>query len=122
MIDHAQVRTVRTSWEWQSLISRALGAARLHTLHVTIMPGKIPDVPLAHENLAIVTIRIFPSALHPAHFPRPLPRVKNSYGPRDYMEGMVTSVARSAPDGVWVPGGGIEIPCEYVLYGMKKDR
>ena len=34
----------------------------------------------------------------------------------------MTSVARSAPDGIWVPGGGIEIPCEYVLYGMKKDH
>ena len=38
------------------------------------------------------------------------------------MEGTVTSVARSAREGVWVPGGGIEIPCEYVLYGVKKDR
>ena len=34
------------------------------------------------------------------------------------MEGTVTGVARSAPEGVWVPGGGIEVPCEYVLYGM----
>ena len=38
------------------------------------------------------------------------------------MEGTVTGVARSAPEGVWVPGGGIEIPCEYVLHGVKKDR
>ena len=30
------------------------------------------------------------------------------------MEGTVTGVARSAPEGVWVPGGGIEVPCEYV--------
>ena len=29
------------------------------------------------------------------------------------MEGTVTGVARSAREGVWVPGGGIEIPCEY---------
>ena len=37
------------------------------------------------------------------------------------MEGTVTGVARSAREfeGVWVPGGGIEIPCEYVLYGVK---
>ena len=38
------------------------------------------------------------------------------------MEGTVTGVARSAREGVWVPGGGIEILCEYVLYGVKKDR
>ena len=38
------------------------------------------------------------------------------------MEGILTCVAGSAPEGVWVPGGGIEFPCEYVLYGAKKDR
>ena len=38
------------------------------------------------------------------------------------MEGTVTGVARSAPEGVWVPGGGIEFPCEYVPYSAKKDR
>ena len=38
------------------------------------------------------------------------------------MEGTLTGVARSAPEGGWVPGGGIEFPCEYVLYGAKKDR
>ena len=29
-------------------------------------------------------------------------------------------IARSAREGVWVPGGGIKFPCEYVLYGAKK--
>ena len=38
------------------------------------------------------------------------------------MEGTVTSGPRSAPEGVWVPGGGIELPCEYVLFGAKEDR
>ena len=38
------------------------------------------------------------------------------------MEGILTGVAGSAPEGVWVPGGGIEFPCEYVLYGAKKYR
>ena len=37
------------------------------------------------------------------------------------MEGILTGVTRSASEGVWVPGGGIEFPCEYVLYGAKKD-
>ena len=39
-----------------------------------------------------------------------------------HMEGTITGVPRSAPEGVWVPGGGIEFPCEYVLHGAKKDR
>ena len=43
-------------------------------------------------------------------------------GEIEHMEGTVTGVARSAPEGVWVPGGGIEFLCEYVLYGAKKDR
>ena len=38
------------------------------------------------------------------------------------MEGTLTGVARSAPEGGWVPGVGIEFPCEYALYGVKKDR
>ena len=37
------------------------------------------------------------------------------------LEGTVTGVERSAPEGVWVPGGGIEFPSEYVLNGAKKD-
>ena len=26
---------------------------------------------------------------------------------------------QAAPEGIWVPGGGIEIPCTYKLYGAK---
>ena len=36
------------------------------------------------------------------------------------MEGILTGVAGSAPEGIWVPGGGTEFPCKYVLYGAKK--
>ena len=43
--------------------------------------------------------------------------------------GMVTSITgtitgphRSASEGVWADDGGIELPCEYVLHGAKKDR
>ena len=43
-------------------------------------------------------------------------------GKVEHVEGTVTGVARSAPEGVWVIGGSIEFPCEYVLYGTKKDR
>ena len=38
------------------------------------------------------------------------------------MEGILTGVAGSAPEGIWVPGRGIEFPYEYVLYGAKKYR
>ena len=38
------------------------------------------------------------------------------------MEGILTGVAGSAPESVWAPGGGIEFPCEYVLYGAKEYR
>ena len=37
-------------------------------------------------------------------------------------EGILTGVAGSARERVWVPGGGIEFPCEYVRYGVKKYR
>ena len=38
------------------------------------------------------------------------------------MSGTIIGVPRPAPEGVWVPGSGIEIPCENVLYGLKKNR
>ena len=59
------------------------------------------------------------------HVPDPLARILAPMldgGVITHMEGTVTGVTRSAPEGVWVPGGGIEIPCEYVLYSLKKDR
>lgn len=36
----------------------------------------------------------------------------------------INDVPRLAPEGVWVPGGGIEILCKYwyVLYGVIKDH
>ena len=39
-----------------------------------------------------------------------------------HMSGTINSVPRPAPEGVWAPGGGIEISCEYVLYSLKKNR
>ena len=56
------------------------------------------------------------------HVPDPLARILAPMldgGVIMCMEGTVTGVARSAREGVWAPGGGIEIPCEYVLYGVK---
>ena len=59
------------------------------------------------------------------HVPDPLARILAPMldgGKIERMEGTVTGVARSAPEGVWVPGGGIEFPCEYVLYSTKGNR
>ena len=39
-----------------------------------------------------------------------------------HMEGTITGVPRCAPEGVWVPGRGIEIPSECVLLGVRKDH
>ena len=35
------------------------------------------------------------------------------------MDSEVTGDPRPAPEGKWVIGGGIEIPCKYKLYGLK---
>ena len=35
--------------------------------------------------------------------------------------GTITRPPRSAAEGVWAVGGGIELPCEYALHGAKKD-
>lgn len=38
------------------------------------------------------------------------------------MVGTVTGSPRSANEGVWVKGGGTELPTEYVLFGLKEER
>ena len=35
------------------------------------------------------------------------------------VKAIVTENHRVAPEGKWVPGGGIEIPCNFELYGPK---
>ena len=37
-------------------------------------------------------------------------------------DGWTTGPERPAPEGVWRTGGGIELPCCYVLYGLKESR
>ena len=34
----------------------------------------------------------------------------------------VTGNSRPAPQGMWVQGGGIEIPCKYFIFGKKEDK
>ena len=36
--------------------------------------------------------------------------------------GKITSDARAAPEGTWLQGGGIELPCKYKLHGDKKYK
>ena len=60
--------------------------------------GHVPDC------LAIVLARLLDSSM-----------VNN-------ITGIKTGPPRYSPDGVWVVGEGIELPCEYVLHGAKQDR
>ena len=41
---------------------------------------------------------------------------------RSDMTAPVTGESRDAREGKWTSGGGIEIPCKYILYGEKKDK
>ena len=36
--------------------------------------------------------------------------------------GTITGSSREAPEGRWVPGGGLELPCKYVVHGKKEHR
>ncbi len=38
------------------------------------------------------------------------------------IDGWITGPERPAPEGVWRTGGGIELPCCYVLHGLKENR
>jgi hypothetical protein len=56
------------------------------------------------------------------YVPDPVARVLAPMLEIVHMSGTINGVPRHAPEGIWVRGGGIEIPCEYVLYGVKKAR
>ena len=38
------------------------------------------------------------------------------------MTGEITAEERKAPEGTWVLGGGIELPCSYFIYGNRKKK
>ena len=40
----------------------------------------------------------------------------------EIMDSEVTGDSRPAPEGKWVIGGGIEMPCKYRLYGSKSVK
>ena len=43
-------------------------------------------------------------------------------GTLQLLECEVTGMSKAAEEGVWVQGGGIVIPCTYILYGKKVDK
>ena len=38
------------------------------------------------------------------------------------MKAVITGGKRRAPEGTWVPGGGIELPCTYYIYAAKTHK
>ena len=38
------------------------------------------------------------------------------------MNSEITAEARKAPEGTWVIGGGIKLPCVYYFFGNKKHK
>ena len=44
-----------------------------------------------------------------------------SWGARKVGFHCIIGAPQSAPEGIWVSGGGIEIPCKCVLHGRRKD-
>ena len=41
-------------------------------------------------------------------------------GTIERMTGEITGEERKAPEGTWVLGGGIELPCSHFIYGKRK--
>ena len=59
------------------------------------------------------------------HVPEPLARILAPMlkdNTVTYIQAVITGGKRGAPEGVWVQGGGIELPCKYKVYGPKKNR
>ena len=60
------------------------------------------------------------------HYPRSTlsqiicPMLKD--GTIERMTGEITGEERKAPEGTWVLGGGIELPCSYFIYGNRKKK
>ena len=76
-----------------------------------------------HSEAAIVVISTRDEVM--GHIPNRLAQTLSLMLDNGYVKkivGKITGPARSAPEGVWRIGGGIELPCQYVLYGRKKDR
>ena len=40
----------------------------------------------------------------------------------DFVICKITGYRQPAPGGMWVPGGGIVVPCTYKIYGKKENK
>ena len=47
---------------------------------------------------------------------------KSREGEKVVIYDVITGKERKAPEGIWVLGGGIELPCKYYLYGPKLHK
>ena len=63
-----------------------------------------------------ITLGYVPEALAEKFFP--LMKQWKIYEIKD----IITGEKRRAPEGTWVLGGGIELPCKYYLYGPKVHK
>ena len=76
----------------------------------------------AYSDVAIVVKR---GSQVIGHIPERLARVLTPMledGRLRRIDGWITGPERPAPDGIWRMGGGIELPCCYVLHGLKESR
>ena len=48
--------------------------------------------------------------------------IASSHQALSWMTGEITGEERKAPEGTWVLGGGIELPCSYFIYGNRKKK
>ena len=56
------------------------------------------------------------------HIPEPLAPILGPMLKDETVHSIVAKITgekRGAPEGVWVQGGGIELPCKYFVYGPK---
>ena len=59
------------------------------------------------------------------HVPEPLAQILGPFlkeGIIHSIKAKITGAERAAPEGVWVQGGGIELPCNYFVYAPKKYK
>ena len=97
--------------------------AYLHQYHIGQRVTCRIEANNAHSTNAIVvesmngeTVGHIPDGL--ARIIKPL--IRN--GLIERVEGKITGDSRSAPEGTWARGGGIELPCKYKLYGPIKHK
>ena len=59
------------------------------------------------------------------HIPEPLAQILGPMlkdGTVHFIVAKITGEKRGAPKGIWVQGGGIELPCKYFVYKLKTSK